>query len=306
MNWVGTAIICNLLPSFEDGLYTLPLIHGDGDKAINLIVDTGSAGTMIFSKSEPPLAKKDSSVFKFQNMQVGLIRPHSSSSDYLDCSQKITLETPLIGALNANNDITNVADGIIGLGRLKLGTAKTSPPFLFSQYPPQWSTLTLSFPQSPRENGKLTFSSINELHRNNAVPVVSEYYWAVRVLAISSITLEKPVVAIIDSGSNFIGLSDRLYQPVRDFVQNQLCPKRQGLDISLEGEGGHRALFFIERDQYAIGDACNDLAFTKIDSSKLGDLYDNDVIILGTRALAGKTVGIHKAVDKVQYYLSVN
>ena len=302
-------IICPLLPSWEDGLLTLTLRRGD--KKYRLIADTGSGERILFSRNA---AANGDTVFGFQQMNIGIVDPHdhTSPAGLLECSENVSLDDELIGSVDENNDITDVADGILGLGPFKLGGSFV--PFLFSPSSPQWSSISISIPSSPKDGaGKLTFFNHPSLVQPpiNFIPVVSDYYWAVAVEHISTLDIVQPIVAIIDSGSNIIGLSGGIYERVRDHVQNNLCKTKSDLEIEFQGSGGNSFAIHIRPDQYLLGNSCDDLAISRIDSSRFGDVSNKQVVILGTRSLAGMNVGIHRSGlgsenAGVPFYVSLN
>lgn len=298
-------IICPLLPSWEDGLLTLTLRRGD--KQYRLIADTGSGERILFSRN----AANGDTVFGFQQMNIGVVNPHdhTSPAGLLECSEDVSLDDELIGSVDENNDITDVADGILGLGPLKLGGSFV--PFLFSPSSPQWSSISISIPSSPKDGaGKLTFFNHPSLVQP-LIPVVSDYYWAVAVEHISSLEIAQPIVAIIDSGSNIIGLSSGIYERVREHVQNNLCQTKSDLEITFQDNGENIVPIQIRPDQYLLGSSCDDLAISRIDSSRFGDVSNKQVVILGTRSLAGMNIGIHRSGlgsknAVVPFYVSFN
>jgi len=299
-------IVCPLLPSWEDGLFTLLLRQGD--QTLQLIADTGSAETVLFTKNSTLGRSSTSTFFDYQHMTVGLISEHNPVSGFLDCSggAAIRVSDPLIGKIDKFNDITDVADGIIGLGPLKLG-ADRHVPFLFSPDLPNWSSVTISIPSSPKENGEMTFFTSPLDINLNLLPLASQYYWAVEVSYIPFLDFPAPTIAILDTGSNFIGLSKGIFDRLKDLIKNRFCTGNDPFVIHFKG-GNKLAPLSLSREKYLLSDSCDDVAISEIDSSHFGDISDREIIILGTRALAGTTIGIHKSGELYEstFFLSLN
>jgi hypothetical protein len=206
----------------------------------------------------------------------------------------------------SDKDLSGVADGILGIG----GPAFSSPSFLFSPNAPKWALVSVTVPLHVTEAGKLG------LHRrlvrrtiSQAVPLVSDYYWAGGLdsmsFGASAIpTGEQPAV-VFDTGANFFGMSRGLLGRVKAAIAEHGCDKELKIGVTSQGEP---VTITFGPEHYLIEGDCGSLAISQIDQTQLGDLAHRDVMIVGTRGLRGKTISLHKQSSSKQprLFLTIN
>ena len=281
--------MCPLVSSRMDGLLTVPVTQPDGS-LLYLIVDTGAAGPVFFGPAAPAAAGTSLAPIEYQQGEVGAVHPHivAGSGMSLACDLRLALPNAVIGEPSPP-DLRDVADGILGLGGPGFGESSS---FLYSKNAHPWSSVSITIP-STMTGPALHFRKQHlRTTVSQSVPVVSDYYWAADLNGIrvgdEPIAGLSNMVVVFDTGSNFFGLSPELLDKLRAAVVKSGCVKP--ISISLQSNVN----LSFGPEQYTIERNCNDLAMAAIDRSRLGDLAQKNVLIVGTRGLEGKTLNLHR------------
>lgn len=292
---VAGGFLCPLQHSRKDELLTVQY-QPDPGKILNLIIDTGSAGTILFDHSANGLGDTVGSV-AFQGYRIGLVHSHNRGS--LICQgSNLDITRPDV-TTGFNSGLDSVADGIVGLGQRALQRAlgdEGALPFLFSESAPAWSSIYIC-------QNDIRFVSGQHFRRPfNYFPLVSQYYWATSIASLlvgSNELVTSSTAVVFDTGSNFFGFSPTLFVDVTRDLFNNSCKDDLVLNIH-----GQEVKF--SPAEYLVEDNCGDFAIGEIDPSPLGDLSRSEVMIVGTRGLRIHEFGIHKGTSSRNDVLSIS
>ena len=235
---------------------------------IAMIVDTGSSETIVFGK-----AGSSEYFVDYQDMHLG-VSPLGSVA-FNGCSAPLVVP-------HVSQSEGGLGGGILGLGRAKLGNA-----FLFSQDAPRWKTMSITV-----DKNKSMFVLLDSNLRVGEflLPVNSQYYWSTPLesITVADARLLGTTSVIFDTGSNFFGLSPGIYKSITDAIIRDGCKS----DLVLEFGGVTLAY---PPSVYSINASKCQLAIGEINQEKFGDLSNQEIVIIGTRGLMGKTINIHKS-----------
>lgn len=283
--------MCPLQRSRKDELLTVQY-QPDPGRILDLIIDTGSGGTILFDHSANGIRDTVRSV-GFQGNRIGLVHSHNRGS--LVC-QGLHLDVTSPDLTTGNNrDLETVADGILGLGQRAL-REDGALPLLFSPSAPEWCSVYIS-------QNDIRFVADQHLRGAlNYFPLVSQYYWATHLgslLVGSAELVTRSTAVVFDTGSNFFGFSETLFVHVTEGLSKNSCNDDLVLNIH-----GQEVRFMPE--EYLVAGSCGDFAIGKIDPSPLGDLSGSEVMIVGTRGLRNHEFGIHKRTSSRNDVLSIS
>ena len=286
----GSSIECPLLASSVDDLITVA-VRGDDGATLQLIVDTGAAGVVLFSQEASPSI--DHAV-TFQGANIGHLRHHNRGLTLLCAPQLPVGASSALEGDPQPSDLRNVADGILGLGGRGF---TTNPSFLFSSEAPKWSEVTIHVFENG--GGHLSFR-LEQVPEIRGIPTVSNYYWAVALTGIRIGSTHVPssdhqagTIVIFDTGSNFFGASSRLFASLIQAIGESNCNEPLTLVLALSEE-----ITFPAKSLTLEDGKCDKLAIAQVDQSRFGDVADRQVIIVGTRGLRGKSISLIKGTSK--------
>jgi hypothetical protein len=292
----ATVVTCPLVASRFDNLLVVPVTLQSNSQRKEFIVDTGSAGPLLFDSSDSD--RPNEAITEFQGAQIGTVKQHQVLT--LACEPEISITHSVAGAPNPR-DLSGVADGILGLGGPGFGVDNS---FLFSQSTPTWNVASVSISQGLASGTlKLSLQNIRP-NKSRLLPLVSKYFWAVEVSSIGigshALILTNPTTAVFDTGSNFFGLSPQLYKEFISMLKLTNCQER----ILLNLVGEIQVVF--EPSTFTLDNECMNLAISQIDQTKLGDISNHEVMVVGTRGLAGKAISLIRTSNEGSSYLQIN
>ena len=290
----SSTVKCELTPTTQDDLLTIE--YRVGGKRLHLIVDTGSASTVLFGTH--PAGSGHHLRVPFQHSSVDISALDSDPiAGFLACKNThipISKPSTLISVKDADTSsssfkgLDSIAHGIIGLGQEALRVVGGPEPFLFSPHVPAWSTVRIS-------RGRIEFDRRNGLLPLHVMPVVSRLYWATDVMDLyvgAHLIDITGIVAVFDTGSNFFGLSPLLHRAVTNRISASRCS--DAINLSMLSLNGSPVRISYEPTDYLAGPGCGNLAIQTILQSGFGDINTREVFIIGTRGLGQRTMGIHK------------
>lgn len=284
LGYVTSSVTCPLELD-HDELPTLSMQIGG--KTRHMVVDTGSFNHVLFESSHSVSGHLRTEPLLFQSLP----KSHGMRSSQ-----------PLIGQcgpgdVHFGSDIIvtqkwyNSIQGILGLS-----------PMVLEHVSVEWYSASISLPTN--SGGTLSFNPNPGERDPSWFRANSKHYWAAPISSLNVagqvIELNKPTSVIFDSGSNFYGFTSGLVEEVRRIVHG--C---QGTEIAMVS--GDTPIRFLHTP---IQGTCTPAIFQVDQLRFAGHLGTNEIVIIGTRGMRGKTVNLHKSSmnDNAPpvYYISVN
>lgn len=269
-----------------DELMTVPVRVGN--EIEELVVDTGSFSNVVLGKHiRTTHAKMTPLLFQQVHINHAVIsrqpvEMQCGHDEFLKLNSKIFVAPEKI----------NGVKGILGFSLERLRGF-------------DWHRIEIALPEigSPDQPKLTIYEDENSMADvwDKKNPVNSNYYWSFRILELrishQVIHLSQPTSVIFDTGSNYFGFSENLFNAIEPLLRSNCGGSVIAVDSMefdhvpvRESEECRPALFLVDPSRFA------------------GDLKQQEIVIIGTRGLRGKTLTLHKhrsTKDDV-YYLSVN